>query len=80
MPIVSASKSVNNPQLSHATFTTPRGFEEVVGSLLQERPEGGRLDQASRVLPTTRAHHDRLRAHPLLQDLSLRRVKGHEEE
>ena len=79
MPIASASKSATNPQLSQGIFTTPRGFDEVLGTLLQERPDVGGPGQAPLVLPTTRAHDDRLRAHPLFQDPLLRRVKGHDE-
>src|SRR5215217_9249059 len=56
----------------------PRVLHEVLLALLQERPEVGGLGQAQLLLPATRAHDDRLRAHPLFQNPSLRRVKGHE--
>src|SRR5215208_3246421 len=46
--------------------------------LLQESPDVGGLGKAPPILPATRTHDDRLRAHPVLQDSPLRGVKRHE--
>src|SRR5215204_4899517 len=59
-------------------FHYPATLCQVLVVLLQEGLDVGGLGEAPPILPATRAHDDRLRAHPVLQDSPLRGVKGHE--
>src|SRR5215208_4865311 len=56
----------------------PAALCQVLVVLLQESPDVGGLGEAPPILPATRTHDDRLRAHPVLQEPPLRGVKGHE--